>query len=32
LPGWEGEAEIRQVAGPGEKLCDQTREMQAAEI
>jgi hypothetical protein len=32
LPGWEGEAEIRQVAGPGEKLCDQAREMQAAEI
>ncbi len=32
LPGWEGEAEIRQVAGPGEKLCDQTREMHVAEI
>jgi len=32
LPGWEGEAEIRQVAGPGEKLCDQAREMHAAEI
>ena len=22
LPGWEGEAEVRQLAGPGEKLCD----------
>ncbi len=22
LPGWEGEAEVRQIAGPGEKLCD----------
>jgi len=32
LPGWEGEAEIRQLAGPGEKMCDQAREMQAAEI
>ena len=32
LPGWEGEAEIRQVAGPGEKLCDQAREMHATEI
>jgi hypothetical protein len=32
LPGWEGEAEIRQVAGPGEKMCDQAREMHAAEI
>jgi hypothetical protein len=32
LPGWEGEAEIRQVAGPGEKLCDQARAMQTAEI
>jgi hypothetical protein len=31
LPGWEGEAEIRQLAGPGEKMCDQAREMQAAE-
>lgn len=32
IPGWEGEAEIRQVAGPGEKLCDQAREMQSAAI
>jgi hypothetical protein len=32
IPGWEGEAEIRQVAGPGEKLCDQAREMQTAAI
>jgi hypothetical protein len=32
LPGWEGEAEIRQVAGPGEKLCDQAGEMHATEI
>src|SRR4029079_6168925 len=23
LPGWEGECEVRQIAGPGEKLCDQ---------
>lgn len=22
LPGWDGEAEVRQIAGPGEKLCD----------
>jgi hypothetical protein len=26
LPGWEGEAEIRQVAGPDEKLCGQAHE------
>jgi hypothetical protein len=32
IPGWEGEAEIRQVAGPGEKLCDQVQETQAAAI
>ena len=32
LPGWEGEAEIRQVAGPGEKICDQARETQAAQV
>jgi hypothetical protein len=32
LPGWEGECEVRQVAGPGEKMCDQSHEMQAAEI
>ena len=27
LPDWEGEAELRQLAGPGEKLCDQAREV-----
>ena len=32
IPGWEGEAEIRQIAGPGEKLCDQVHELQAAAI
>lgn len=32
IPGWEGEAEVRQIAGPGEKLCDQVHEMQAAAI
>jgi hypothetical protein len=32
IPGWEGVAEIRQIAGPGEKLCDQAREMQSAAI
>jgi hypothetical protein len=32
LPGWEGECEIRQVASPGEKMCDQAREMQASEV
>ena len=30
--GWEGEAEVRQIAGPGEKLCDQVHETQAAAI
>lgn len=30
LPGWEGECEVRQVAGPGEKLCDQAPETPAA--
>jgi hypothetical protein len=30
LPGWEGECEVRQIAGPGEKLCEQAREQQAA--
>lgn len=30
LPGWEGEAELRQIAGPGEKLCDQAHEAHAA--
>ena len=32
LPGWEGECEVRQIAGPGEKLCDQVHETQAAAI
>ena len=32
FPGWEGECEIRQIAGPGEKLCDQARETQEAAI
>jgi hypothetical protein len=32
LPGWEGECEVRQVAGPGEKLCDPDYEMHAAEV
>jgi hypothetical protein len=32
MPGWEGEAEIRQIAGPGEKLCEQASETQAAAI
>ena len=32
LPGWEGEAEVRQIAGPGEKLCDQVHETQAAAV
>jgi hypothetical protein len=32
MPGWEGECEIRQIAGPGEKLCEQARETQAAAI
>jgi hypothetical protein len=32
LPGWEGECEVRQIAGPGEKLCDQGREAQAAAV
>ena len=31
-PGWEGECEIRQIAEPGEKLCDQARETQEAAI
>lgn len=26
IPDWEGECEIRQIAGPGEKLCDQVQE------
>jgi hypothetical protein len=32
LPGWEGECEVRQIAGPGEKLCEQAREQPAAAI
>jgi len=32
IPGWDGEAEIRQIAGPGEKLCDQALESQVAAI
>jgi hypothetical protein len=32
IPGWEGEAELRQIAGPGEKLCDQVHETQAAAV
>ena len=32
IPGWEGEAEVRQIAGPGEKLCDQAHELQSAAI
>jgi hypothetical protein len=32
LPGWEGECEVRQIAGPGEKLCEQARETQAAVV
>jgi hypothetical protein len=32
IPGWEGEIEIRQIAGPGEKLCDQVYETEAAAV
>ena len=32
MPGWDGECEVRQIAGPGEKLCEQARETQAAAI
>ena len=32
MPGWEGECEVRQIAGPGEKLCEQARETQAAAV
>jgi hypothetical protein len=32
LPGWEGECEVRQMAGPGEKLCEQAREAQSAAV
>ena len=30
FPGWEGVCEVRQIAGPGEKLCEQAREAEAA--
>jgi hypothetical protein len=30
LPGWEGEAEVRQLAGPGEKLCDAAHDEEEA--
>ena len=32
FPGWEGECEVRQIAGPGEKLCEQAQEAQTAAI
>jgi hypothetical protein len=32
IPGWVGEAEIRQIAGPGEKLCDQVQDTQTAAV
>ncbi len=32
LPGWQGECEIRQIAGPGEKLCDQVHETQSEAV
>ncbi|MGH6736218.1 MAG: YciI family protein [Methyloceanibacter sp.] len=32
LPGWQGECEIRQIGGPGEKLCDQVAEEQATAV
>lgn len=32
MPGWEGECEVRQIAGPGEKLCEQAQEAQAAAV
>jgi hypothetical protein len=32
MPGWDGECEVRQIAGPGEKLCEQAREIQAAAV
>jgi len=32
IPGWQGEAEIRQIAGPGEKLCDQISETETAAV
>lgn len=30
IPGWEGECEIRRIAGPGEKLCDQALDTEEA--
>ena len=32
IPGWQGEAEIRQIAGPGEKLCDQISETETVAV
>ena len=32
MPGWDGECEVRQIAGPGEKMCEQARETRAAAI
>ena len=32
IPGWRGECEIRQIAGPGEKLCDQALETETASV
>jgi hypothetical protein len=32
MPGWDGECEVRQIAGPGEKLCEQAREIQTAAV
>ena len=32
IPGWEGECEIRQIAGPGKKLCDQVQDTEAASV
>jgi hypothetical protein len=32
MPGWDGECEVRQIAGPGEKLCEQAREAQPAAV
>jgi hypothetical protein len=32
LPGWDGECEIRQIAGPGEKPCEQVRETETAAV
>jgi hypothetical protein len=32
MPGWDGECEIRQIAGPGEKLSEQAHEAQPAAL